>query len=125
MASDRVSAVEMTAKTPGPPVNRVRTGLDPRPSRCGPSKGSTLMRRVVVTGMGMVSPVGRDLEQSWSALLEGRSGVGPITLFDAETFPTRIAAEAVGFDLADYITDADRWSEYCRNTQFAIAAARM
>jgi 3-oxoacyl-[acyl-carrier-protein] synthase II len=83
------------------------------------------MRRVVVTGMGMVTPVGRDLEASWASLQEGRSGVGRITLFDAETFPTRIAAEARGFDLADYIDDADRWAEYSRNTQFAIAAARM
>ncbi|MEA2633136.1 MAG: 3-oxoacyl-[acyl-carrier-protein] synthase, partial [Chloroflexota bacterium] len=55
------------------------------------------MRRIVVTGMGMVSPVGRDLESSWSALQEGRSGVGTISLFDAETFPTRIAAEARNF----------------------------
>src|SRR3982751_135447 len=83
------------------------------------------MRRVVVTGMGMVTPMGRDLESTWSALQEGQSGVGPITLFDAETFPTRIAAEAKQFDLADYIDEADRWQEYCRNTQFAIAAARM
>ena len=43
------------------------------------------MRRVVVTGMGMVTPLGRDLESSWSALQEGRSGVGPISLFNAET----------------------------------------
>ncbi|MEJ7640123.1 MAG: beta-ketoacyl-[acyl-carrier-protein] synthase family protein, partial [Singulisphaera sp.] len=83
------------------------------------------MRRVVVTGMGMVTPMGRDLESSWSALQEGRSGVGPISLFDAETFPTRIAAEATGFRLADYIDDASRWDDYCRNTQFALAAARM
>ena len=83
------------------------------------------MRRVVVTGMGMVTPLGRDLESSWSALQEGRSGVGPISLFDAETFPTRIAAEASGFRLADYIDDAARWDDYCRNTQFALAAARM
>ncbi len=83
------------------------------------------MRRVVVTGMGMVTPLGRDLESTWQALQEGRSGVGPISLFDARTFPTRIAAEARGFRLADYIEDADRWEEYCRNTQFAIAAAEM
>ena len=55
------------------------------------------MRRVVVTGMGMVTPLGRDLESTWSALLAGKSGVGPITLFDARTFPTRIAAEVQGF----------------------------
>ena len=84
-----------------------------------------MQRRVVVTGMGMVTPVGRDLESTWSSLQEGRSGVGPITLFDASSFPTRIAAEVKGFDLADYIDDADRWDEHCRNTKFAIAAARM
>jgi 3-oxoacyl-[acyl-carrier-protein] synthase II len=83
------------------------------------------MRRIVVTGMGMVSPLGKDLENSWSALREGRSGVGPITLFDAETFPTRIAAEVKDFRLEDYIEDAPRWEEYCRNSKFAIAAAQM
>ena len=61
------------------------------------------MRRVVVTGMGMVTPVGRDLESTWSALLAGKSGVGPITLFDARTFPTRIAAEVKDFRLDDYL----------------------
>src|SRR3954465_13463749 len=84
-----------------------------------------MLRRVVVTGMGMVTPVGRDLESAWASLQEGRSGVGPISLFNASSFPTRIAAEARGFDLADYVSDADRWREYRRNTQFAIAAARM
>src|SRR4051794_40657390 len=83
------------------------------------------MRRIVVTGMGMVTPLGRDLETTWSSLQEGRSGVGPISLFEADTFPTRIAAEARGFRLDDYIDDAERWAEHCRNTQFAIAAARM
>ncbi|HMB05597.1 MAG TPA: beta-ketoacyl-ACP synthase II [Isosphaeraceae bacterium] len=83
------------------------------------------MRRIVVTGMGMVTPVGRDLESTWSALQEGRSGVGRITLFDASTFPTRIAAEAHGFQLGDYVDDDERWQDHCRNTQFAIAAARM
>ncbi len=55
------------------------------------------MRRVVVTGMGMVTPVGRDLESTWASLLEGKSGVGTISLFDARTFPTRIAAEVKNF----------------------------
>src|SRR5260370_28332417 len=83
------------------------------------------MRRSVVTGMGMVSPVGRNLESSWAALQEGRSGVGTISLFDAQTFPTRIAAEARNFRLSDYIEDSERWAKHCRNSQFAIAAARM
>ena len=75
--------------------------------------------------MGMVTPVGRDLESTWDSLLHSRSGVGPITFFDATTFPTRIAAEAKAFDLAEYVDDADRWIEHNRNTRFAIAAARM
>ncbi|HZW35103.1 MAG TPA: beta-ketoacyl-ACP synthase II [Isosphaeraceae bacterium] len=83
------------------------------------------MRRVVVTGMGMVTPMGPDLESTWAALLAGRSGVGPIGLFDARTFPTRIAAEVKDFRLDDYLPDARRWAEHSRNTQFALAAARM
>jgi 3-oxoacyl-[acyl-carrier-protein] synthase II len=83
------------------------------------------MRRVVVTGMGMVTPLGRDLESTWSALLAGKSGVGPITLFDARTFPTRIAAEVVDFRLEEYIDGAGRWAEHSRNSKFALAAASM
>ncbi len=82
-------------------------------------------RRVVVTGMGMVTPVGRDLETTWAALQEGKSGVSPISLFDASSFATKIAAEATGFQLASYVADADRWREHCRNTWFAIAASKM
>ena len=68
-------------------------------------------RRVVVTGLGMVTPVGLDVESTWESLREGRGGVGPISLFDAGTFPTRIAAELKGFRLArDLGDDAARWS---------------
>ncbi|MDB5351038.1 MAG: beta-ketoacyl-acyl-carrier-protein synthase [Planctomycetota bacterium] len=85
-----------------------------------------MQRRVVVTGMGMVTPLGRDLESTWKSLRESRSGVGPITLFNAASFPTKIAAEVKNFDLAEYIgADADRWQDHCRNTLFAIAAATM
>ena len=63
-----------------------------------------LMRRVVVTGMGMVTPVGHDLESTWASLLAGKSGVGPISLFDARTFPTRIAAEVKDFRLETIAT---------------------
>jgi 3-oxoacyl-[acyl-carrier-protein] synthase II len=83
------------------------------------------MRRVVVTGMGMVTPLGRDLESTWSALCAGKSGVGPITLFDARTFPTRIAAEVTDFRLDDYIDTSGRWAEHSRNSKFALAAASM
>ena len=84
-----------------------------------------MRRRVVVTGMGMVTPLGRDMESSWKSLKEGASGVGHISLFDARTFPTKIAAEARNFDLCNYIRDGERWVEHSRNTQFALAAGQM
>ncbi len=83
------------------------------------------MRRVVVTGMGMVTPVGLDMESTWGSLLEGKSGVGTISLFDARTFPTRIAAEVKNFRLDRYRDDASRWANHSRNTKFALAAAQM
>src|SRR5262249_5937878 len=102
------------------------TPFDPDPGGRKPGIARKIfMRRVVVTGMGMVTPVGRDMESTWSALLEGKSGVGPISLFDAQTFATRIAAEVKDFSLAGYRPDGDRWSNHSRNTKFAIAAAQM
>lgn len=83
-----------------------------------------MRRRVVVTGMGMVTPLGLDLESSWKAIQEGRSGVGTISLFDASTFPTRIAAEVKGFDLDAAGIPSSRWGEHSRNSQFALAAAK-
>jgi 3-oxoacyl-[acyl-carrier-protein] synthase II len=84
-----------------------------------------MARQVVVTGIGMVTPVGRDVESTWKRLLAGESGVGYISLFDASSFPTQIAAEVKGFDLSTYRDDAARWAEHSRNTQFALAAATM
>src|SRR5215470_620180 len=81
-------------------------------------------RRVAVTGMGMVTPVGLDVESSCQALREGRGGVGPVTLFDAGSFATRIAAELKGFDLTrDLGVDAQRWQRHGRQTQIALAVA--
>ncbi len=59
-------------------------------------------RRVVITGVGLLSPLGVGTEPTWRGLLEGRSGVGPITRFDVSDYPCRIAAEVEGFDPADY-----------------------
>lgn len=64
-------------------------------------------RRVVVTGLGIVSPVGNDVKTAWSNILEGRSGIGPVTHFDASGFPTRIAGEVRDFDPADWIPAKD------------------
>ena len=56
-----------------------------------------MRRRVVVTGLGAITPVGNDVATTWKSLLEGKSGTAPITKFDASTFPTRFAAEVKGF----------------------------
>ncbi len=61
-------------------------------------------RRVVVTGLGIVSPVGNTVEEAWQNLLAGRSGIGAITKFDASTFPTRIAGEVKNFDIGAYLS---------------------
>jgi len=60
-------------------------------------------RRVVVTGLGIISPVGNAVEEAWKAVVAGKSGIGPITQFDASNYPTRIAAEVKNFDPAHYI----------------------
>ncbi len=64
-------------------------------------------RRVVITGLGLVSPVGNSVEEAWQNLLAGRSGITAITKFDASTFPTRIAGEVKNFDIGTYISAKD------------------
>jgi 3-oxoacyl-[acyl-carrier-protein] synthase II len=81
-------------------------------------------RRVVVTGLGLVSPVGIGVEASWQALVAGRSGIGPITLFDASTYPSRIAGEVKGFEPGDWM-DRKEARRNDRFIQFALAAADM
>jgi 3-oxoacyl-[acyl-carrier-protein] synthase II len=80
--------------------------------------------RVVITGMGVVTPLGIGLAPFWEGLAAGRSGVGPITLCDPEDSPCRIAAEVKGFEPRDYI-EAKEARRLSRASQFAIAAARM
>jgi 3-oxoacyl-[acyl-carrier-protein] synthase II len=64
-------------------------------------------RRVVITGLGIVSPVGNDVATAWRAIVAGASGIGPITHFDASTFPTRIAGEVRDFDPAKFVAPKD------------------
>ena len=81
------------------------------------------MKRVVVTGLGAVTPVGNDVPAMWRALCAGESGVGPITSFDAAQFDSRIAAEVKGFDPAQYLNPKEiKRSE--RFVQLAIAASK-
>lgn len=81
-------------------------------------------RRVVVTGLGAVTPVGNSAEEFWVAITEGRSGIGPITRFDASGYPTRIAGEVKNFDPLKWVDkkEARRLDPYL---QYAIACAAM
>lgn len=81
-------------------------------------------RRVVITGVGMITPLGIGVEQSWNGLLAGRSGIGKITQFDAANFPTRIAGEVAGFNPEDYI-EPKEIKKMDRFIHFALAAAQM
>lgn len=83
-------------------------------------------RRVVITGMGWVTPLGHDIESVWQRLLRGESGVAPTTIFDARTYPTRFSAEVKDFDLRRFLTTRFEPHETAsRNTGFALAAAEM
>lgn len=61
-------------------------------------------RRVVITGLGIISPVGNTVEEAWQNILAGRSGIDRITRFDASTFPVQIAGEVRGFDIGQYLS---------------------
>lgn len=76
-----------------------------------------------MTGIGVITPVGNDVESMWKVLREGGSGIGRITHFDATNFPTKIAAEVKNFHVANYVDDPGRFSESGRNILFAIGAA--
>ncbi|MCR4411995.1 MAG: beta-ketoacyl-ACP synthase II [Thermoguttaceae bacterium] len=83
-----------------------------------------MRRRVVVTGIGWVTPLGADIETVWKRVLAGESGVGYITHFDASNFPTRIAAEVRDWDVSDVGENPDDWKYQGRHTHFAVGAAK-
>ena len=82
------------------------------------------MRRVVVTGLGLVTPVGIGWRASWAALLEGRTGIGPVRSFDTSAFPVHIGAEVKEFAPESYVCRQPAGS-MGRSSQFAVAASRM
>jgi len=83
----------------------------------------TELRRVVITGMGAVTPLGHSVEENWKNLIQGKSGIGPITLFDANEFPVRIAGEVRGFDLENWKNHGSGREAAGRSTFFALHAA--
>lgn len=82
-----------------------------------------MTRRVVITGIGMVTPLGLNVEQTWAGLKEGKSGVDYITMFDASSFPTKIAGEVRQFDDAAVEHFPLDWENSGRNVRFAMSAA--
>src|SRR5512137_1376273 len=83
-----------------------------------------MKQRVVITGMGVVTPIGIGLEVFWDALQNGRSGVGRLTFFDTTDYPCKIDAEVKNFEPEKYI-DKKTIRRMDRFTQFALAAADM
>ena len=83
-----------------------------------------MKRRVVVTGLGALSPLGLDTQSLWAGLMAGNSGVGPITRFDPEGYPVSFAAEVKGFDPDRWI-DPKEAKKHDRFIQFALVASEM
>ncbi len=83
-----------------------------------------MRRRVVVTGVGCVTPLGTEVEEVWKRLLNSESGIGLITRFDASSFPTKISAEVRDWDVSDVGEDPRRWKHHGRHTLFAIGAGK-
>jgi 3-oxoacyl-[acyl-carrier-protein] synthase II len=83
-----------------------------------------MTRRVVVTGLGMVTPLGTGVEKNWKAACSGKSGIGPITKFDASSFSSRIAGEVTDFSAEDFL-DKQKIRRFDVFIHYAVASARM
>ncbi len=85
-----------------------------------------MARRVVVTGIGWITPLGHDIESVWQKLLAGESGLAATTIFDATTFPSTFSGEVKDFELEEFLgADYAEHADASRNTTFALAAARL
>ncbi len=82
-----------------------------------------MAERVVITGMGLICPLGHSVSAVWQAFMAGKSGVGKTTIFDASTYPTTFSAEVKGFELSRFIKTADQHKHGSRGSRFALAAA--
>ncbi|MBN2562755.1 MAG: beta-ketoacyl-[acyl-carrier-protein] synthase family protein [Phycisphaerae bacterium] len=83
-------------------------------------------RRIVVTGMGWITPLGHDIEKAWARILNGESGMGKTTIFDARTFPSQFSGEVKDFALRDFLgADYETHKDVSRQAGFALAAATL
>ena len=78
--------------------------------------------KIVITGVGALTPLGLTAQKFWEGLMAGQSGIGPMTLCDSTSFPCRIAGEVTGFDAVQYV-DSKEARRMARFTQLAVAAA--
>ena len=85
------------------------------------------LKRVVVTGLGAITPLGNDVPSTWAALLEGVSGAGPITLFDASEFKTQFACQVKDFDPLKYFNakEVRKLDRYTQSRQVSAESARL
>lgn len=83
-----------------------------------------MKRRVVVTGIGAVTPLGNDIETTWKGILEGKSGIGPLTRVNSDEYPVKVAAEVNDFNISSYV-DRKEARKMDRFTHYAIAASKM
>ena len=81
-------------------------------------------RRVVITGMGAITPIGNDVASTWESAVNGKSGVGPLTRIDSNDYPAKVAAEIKDFDVETYM-DKKEARKMDRFTQYAVAASFM
>ena len=83
-----------------------------------------MKRRVVITGVGAVTPLGNNIQTTWDRILQGKSGIGPLTRLNPDDYPAKVAAEVKDFSIAEYV-DKKEARKMDRFTQYAIAAAKM
>lgn len=83
-----------------------------------------MKRRVVVTGIGAVTPLGNNAETTWENVKQGKSGIGPLTRLNSDDYPAKVAAEVKGFEIGEYV-DRKEARKMDRFTQYAIAASKM
>ena len=82
------------------------------------------LKRVVVTGLGALTPLGNDVTSTWEAAKAGKSGAGPITHFDASKFKTQFACEVKNFNASEYISDRRKLRQLDLYAQYALVAGR-
>src|SRR5262245_56075660 len=111
------------AASPYPNISKPRSAAKGSPPH-ERLRDEHMTRRVVVTGMGAINPIGHAVESVWEKLKKGVSGVAYTTIFDVTNFPTRISAEIKNWDIADSGEDPERWKFRGRHTKFAAGAAK-